>query len=158
MVRSLKCIRPISHASELAAAHDGLIINRYRSLLEDFWGAQQMGGVMEALAAVVCIALLCQLRFGMGCPTFLFFADLESAFDTISHDDIRLALFAAHVVGCTWLIIDDLLRQDLASILLHGVSTDAFRLDGGTAQGRKISSYLFNCVMRFLHDIICQHS
>ena len=88
----------------------------------------------------------------------MLFADLASAFDTVRHDDIRRALFGAGIVGQMWLLLDDLLASDLASVNINGVSSGFFKLYAGTAQGRKLSAHLFNCVMRYLHDCIAQRS
>ena len=158
VVRLLRNIRPISHASELSAVLDGLILLRCQELFVTWWGPGQCGGVSEALLAVMVVICTCQLRSAQGLAIFWFFADLASAFDSIGHDDIRRAVFEAGVMGKLWLIIDDLLRSDCASINVNGVSSSIFQLVGGTAQGRKISAHLFNCVMRYLHNYIAQAS
>ena len=85
---------------------------------------------------------MCQLRSGNGQTIFLFFADLASAFDTVSHDDIRRALFEADIVGKMWLLLDDLLASDLATVNINGVSSGHFKLYAGTAQGRELSAHL----------------
>ena len=154
LVRSMGCLRPISMASELAAVLDGLILHRHGTTIQQFWGPNQCGGVYEALATVLAVILLCELRDHVGLLTFLAFADLATAFDVAAHDDLRAGVFLAGVRGRVWMLIDDLLRSDRARLRLAGTVTDCFKLAAGTAQGRRLSLHLFNCLMRFLHDAI----
>ena len=79
---------------------------------------------------------------------------MVSAFDSVSHNDSRRAVYEAGVTGKLWLLIDDLLSADTASINVNGVSSAPFQLGGGTVQGRKISAHLFNCVMKYLNNLI----
>ena len=138
----------------MAAVFDSLFFNRFVERARSYWGAAQAGSVSEALASVLGLVLLCQTRRDLLLVTFLVFGDISFAFDCVSRDDMRLAAFRAGITGSAWYIIDDLLSMDHARICLGGLISDAFQLDGGIAQGRKISTLLFNGPMRFLYDLL----
>ena len=101
IIRSIDCLRPISFASEydMAAVMDALVRHRTLPRLRDVWGSSQSGGVHEALANVLAVVLLAQLRFQCGLPLILLFIDLSHAFDEVDKDDMRLALHEAGVQG-----------------------------------------------------------
>ena len=151
-------MRPISVTTELAAMHDGLILQRYRHLLESSWGPNQCGGVHETLASVLAVLLLCQSRLAAGLVTYLAFADLFAAFDVASRVIMLLEAFDAGVTGGAWLILDDLFCNDHCRVRIDSVITELFQLAGGTAQGRRLSVHLFNGLMRRLHCTIAGHS
>ena len=112
VISKIKCLRPVSQATELAAVQDGLLLARHGLKLVRFWGADQYGGTYEAQAPVLGTFLLAQLRKAAGLPTFLNFTDQIHAFDIAHKDDIRLGLFRAGVRGKSWLVFDDQLAQD----------------------------------------------
>ena len=84
VVSSVANLRPISLSAEMAAVFDGLVLSRHHDDFLKFWGPTQCGGVFQALACVVALVLLCQLRAGAGLNTFLAFADIVAAFDVAS--------------------------------------------------------------------------
>ena len=157
-VRDQSNIRPVSLVSDLMAVHDGLFLSRHRKQLSDYWGPSQCGGSTEALACVVAAVLLCQVRKAIGLQTFLPFEDVKSAFDGASRVEMLAGLFDAGVTGSQWMLVDDQLRNDTCAIPYGQAVTGTFKLDEGTAQGRKISVDLFNCVMKKLRDYICRAS
>ena len=76
---------------------DGLFIHRFGSILQEYWGPSQCGGVLEALICVAAIVLLCQMRMALGLPTYLPFADIAAAFDGASRNEMLLGVVAAGV-------------------------------------------------------------
>ena len=154
LVQKLKCLRPVSQATDLAALQDALWLNRHKDSLIKFWGPSQYGGQYEALAAVICVVLLSQLRTGAHLSTWWNFSDERSAFDVVPKDDIRLGTFRAGVVGASWMLLDDVLRQDAVRVrFMHLMSVWTPSI-AGIGQGRKMSLHNFNTAAKFLHDVI----
>jgi hypothetical protein len=56
------------------------------------------------------------------------------------------------------MLLDDILRNDECRLGLAGFLSDKFSLIAGTAQGRKLSVDLFNCLVRQLYVILEQVS
>ena len=158
IVRSIECLRPISFASDLAAVTDGLLRLRTLPQLREFWGASQGGGVHEALANVMAVVLLAQLRCLCSLPLILIFIDLSHAFDEADKDDMRIALYQAGIGGHLWLLYDGSLSTDHSRVHTGDFISEEFSMLGGTAQGRRISTDMFNGVIRFLHDLISHFS
>ena len=132
---------------------DGLVLRRCRHVLAAFWGPCQAGGVHEALASVLALVIAAQLRMGSALPLILVFLDLVAAYDVANRDDMRAAASRAGVHGQLWLLIDDLLASDNSRINLAGACPSTFKLECGTAQGRRLSGHLFNGCMKVQHDI-----
>jgi hypothetical protein len=154
IVRITACLRPISIVADLAGVSEGLFIHHFGSILQEYWGPSQCGGVLEALVCVAAIVLLCQMRTALGLPAYLPFADIAAAFDGASRNEMLLGLFTAGVGGKAWMLIDDLMQHDECHLALDGVRSDIFSLPDGKAQGRKISARMFNCLMRKLHEVM----
>ena len=133
----------------LGATLDALILLRCRDRLAEFWGPDQAGGSFEALASVLAVVLLAQLRNALALPLILVFVDLATAFDVADRDDMRVAAFAAGIPGRLWLLLDDLLSMDHCRVHFGDLQSDVFKLSCGTAQGRRLSIHLFNGQMRF---------
>ena len=158
VVQSVSCLRPISFSSDFAAVLDALLLKRCRNALVEFWGPCQSGGVYDALLCVLAVVLIAQLRIGVGLPILLVFLDLAAAFDVADRNDMRAALFEAGVSGKIWMLIDDLLASDHCRLHVGEFISSHFQLDAGTAQGRRLSVALFNGQMRYLHNIMADHT
>ena len=107
---------------------------------------------------VLAITLLAPLRFAYGLPLILVFIDLPRAFDEVVRNDMRLGLREAGIPNQLWLLLDDLLDQDHVRIHLGDLVSEDFQLASGTAQGRRVSTDMFNGVIRRLHDLITASS
>ena len=77
------------------------------------------------------------MRRAIGLKTFLPFGDIKAAFDCASRAEMLAGLYDAGVVGSDWMLIDDQLRNDNCAISYGQALTASFKLDDGTAQGRK---------------------
>jgi hypothetical protein len=154
IVTRLKCLRPVSQASDLAAIQDGLFIVRHREKLLHYWGPSQYGGVYESLAAVLHITLLAQLRMGAGLPLIFNFVDEQSGFDVKGKNDIRLGAFRAGVCGRSWMLLDDILNTDQVRLAFMSLVTSWVHTTAGIGQGRKASSFHFNTAARLFADQI----
>ena len=64
------------------------------------------------------------------------------------------ALWDAGVRGRLWKVIDDMLRNDSCRIRLGSFVSEGFTLVDGTAQGRMISMYMFNGIIKVLQDVL----
>ena len=93
-----------------------------------------------------------ELRMCCSLPLILIFIDLCHAFDEADKDDMRLALFEAGVEGKPWLLLDDLLASDHSRIHPGDYVSSVFALAHGTAQGRRVSTDMFNGVIRFFQS------
>ena len=154
IITSCTNIRPISIVSDIAAITDGLMAIRIRAPLRQYWGEFQYGGTHEALMCVVVIVLIRQLRIAANLETYIPFGDIAAAFDGASRTEMLAGAFEAGVVSNFWMLLDDILRNDVCRLTLAGFLSDKFALQNGAAQGRKLSVDLFNCVMRRLHMIL----
>eukprot|EP00973_Karenia_brevis_P067310 9361435-Karenia_brevis.AAC.1 len=54
--------------------------------------------------------------------------------------------------------MDDILGNDRCVVNFKGYVSEGFSLDAGTAQGRRQSVDMFNCLMRRLHDLVVANS
>ncbi len=99
ILTSLKCIRPVCQASDLAAAEDGLWLQRNKAKLSAYWGPDQYGGLYEAQGPVVVITLLGQTRAHEQLPFIANFADEQFGFDVCPREDIRVGTYKAGVCG-----------------------------------------------------------
>ena len=84
----------------------------------------------------------------------LLFADLSHAFDDADRNDMLLA----GVRGKLWMLLDDLLTNDFSRIHLGNFLSEPFQLHLGTAQGRRLSTDLFNGIMRTLYEYVAARS
>ena len=117
-VRSRANLRPISIVRDLAAISDGLLMNRARDDLACYWGPTQFGGVSEALACVVTVVLLCQLRIALDLDTYLPFGDIIAAFDCAPRAEMLAGIFDAGVQGNHWMLFDDGILIGLSEIVV----------------------------------------
>ena len=95
-------LRPISHAVDFTGVIDGLWLGRCKHLLENQMGSNQMGGRFDAVANLILITVLVQLRDAQGFHTYLLEADAKSAFDVTNHFLILVSAYLAGVVGHEW--------------------------------------------------------
>ena len=158
IISSIKSLRGICQASDLAAVTDLLFLHRHKKKLVAYWGPNQYGGIYEALAPVICLTLVAQLRMAAGLPMWANFADVEGGFDTIPKNDIRAGAFAAGVRGRSWMLMDDIFSRDLICISFLGFISKFVNMQAGIGQGRRRSLVDFNTASRPLHDTIIQHS
>ena len=133
MVRSVSCLRAVSFSSEMAAFLDALILSRCKPHSEEFWGAEQSGGIYDALSSVLCVVLVAQMRVAFGFSLIFIFMDLVPALDVADRDDMRIAAIEAGVGGCLWMLIDDLLSSDHSYIHLANLASEDFALPFGRA-------------------------
>lgn len=154
VVRRLVNLRPVSFGSDLAQVLDAVWVRQNKSLIEAFCGPGQLGGRSDPASAILAIVMLCQLREAQGAATYLAIADLQAAFDLADIPTMLLNIFKAGVMGCWWLLMDDILGLDQQVVCLHGFLSAIFSLGQGTAQGRRFSSFLFNAFAVNLSDAI----
>ena len=154
VVRSIKCLRPVSLVSDMAHVVDGLWIARNRQVLEHYAGPCQLGGVSSAVLLVLALVILAQVRDHFGLATFLVALDLRWAFDVAPLNSMRLACMEAGMSLEGWLFLDDVLASDRQCVQLHGLLSAIFTLGAGTAQGRRFSVHVFNSMLSWLAEEI----
>ena len=106
-----------------------------------------LGSDKPSHTCVLAITLLAPLRFSYGLPLILVFSDLPRAVDEVVRNDMRLALHEDGIPNQEWLLLDDLLDQDHVRIHLGDLVSEDFQLASGTAQGRRVSTDMFNGVV-----------
>ena len=104
------------------------------------------------MTLVLALVMHAQLRRHQGLDTFLGMADLQWAFDVADIPGMLLNLHAAGVSGEDWLLMDDILSQDIQRVTVHGITSSTFKLRCGTAQGRRFSVHVYNGLLRWLYD------
>ena len=154
VVRKLKCLRPISLATDMASVQDALWLARCKQQLETYTDHRQVGGKLDTILVILAVMLHVQIRHYQGLDTFLLFSDIQHAFDTASHDGMLLAAFLSGVVEVEWRLLDDFLKMDSASIMLGGVLSRALSLGVGIPQGKKFSVHVFSALLKHFGDIL----
>ena len=147
-------LRPISLCCDLAHIQDGLWMMRNKWKLIEFAGPAQSGGVLDPISSIIGLVLLTQIRSAQSLPTFWAILDLKWAFDTAILPGMKVAVGDAGVHPLDWLLLDDIMDQDVQCLSLHGFLSKVFKLGCGTAQGRKFSVGVFTALLRWLHDEI----
>ena len=155
LVKKQANLRPISLCADLAQVSDSLWVGRNVAKLTPFVGPDQVGGISDPLSVVLAVVLLAQLRASQFLPTYLGLLDLRWAFDVADPTGMLHACAEAGVCCSDWLLLDDIFRLDCQCLHLHGMLSQAFVLGTGTPQGRSISMYTFNALLRRLRDFIC---
>ena len=77
-------------------------------------------------------------------PLYMCFVDFKKAFDSISHDKLRVTMMD---MGYPLLLIDllaKLYRKQLAKVKVAGTLSEWFPVNKGVRQGCVLSLYLFN--------------
>ena len=95
VVRSIRCLRPVSLVCNMAHAIDALWIQRNRRQLDVFAGPCQPGGVSGVVLLVLAVVVLAQAREYFGLSASLVTLDLKWAFDVAPLDCMRLACMEA---------------------------------------------------------------
>ena len=152
VVSNVSNLRPISLCCDMAHVQDGLWMARNKWKLIEFAGPAQSGGFLDPISSVIGLVLLTQIRNAQSLPTFWAILDLKWAFDTAILPGMKVAVGDAGVDPLDWLLLDDIMDQDLQCLSLHGFLSRVFKLGCGTAQGRKFSVGVFNALLRWLHD------
>ena len=116
-------------------------LTRDKLALIEFAGPAQTGGALDPVS-------LAQLRF----PTFWAVLDLKLAFDTAILPGMKVAVAEAGIGRLDWLLLDDIMDQDVQCLSLHGLLSPVFKLCCGTAQGRKFSVAVFKSLLIWLSD------
>ena len=97
-VTALKCLRPVSQASDMSAIQDSLWLLRCKGFIENSTGLAQMGGKFDCLAVIVAIVLHAEIRKCQGLLAYLLFANMQAAFDIANRD---LMLYTCYLAGVT---------------------------------------------------------
>ena len=75
--------------------------------------------------------------------TYVFFLDIQKAYDTVWHDGLWYKLWDMGVKGRMWRVIKKMYMSSRSAVLLEGEKSDSFNVDQGVAQGCSLSPYYF---------------
>ena len=143
----------------MSGDRNGRVPRRYFLLREGsklirYWGPQQMGGIYDSQLATSAVVLICELRPEAGLQTWRNFADVHYGFDVTNCNEIRWGNLQAGIVGKSWLLQDDILKQNVVRVALLGFVSEWMQLDGGIGQGKKASVYNYNTAAKELYDLL----
>ena len=77
--------------------------------------------------------------------------DSTKAFDTVTHDGLRIKLYEYGSKGKIWLLLDNMYNNLTSAVLCNGSLTKWFKLNRGIRQGSALSAKLY---MIFINDLI----
>ena len=141
----------------MAAYQDGIFLLREGSKLIRYWGPQQMGGLYDSqLATLVAVVLVkydskLDSKFGV---IMLMFMTFHYGFIVTDCNEIRWGNLQAGRVGKSWLLQDDILKQDVVRVALLGFVSEWMQLDGEIGQCKKASVYDYNTAAKELYDLL----
>ena len=137
MVTAITNLRPVSRASDMSAIQDVLWLSRCKPFIERYSGECQLGGKFDCVAIIVALVLHAQVRNYQGLLTYFLFADLKWAFDVPF-----LTCYEAGIVGLDWRMLDDLFRQDVASVVVGGCLSTLLKLELGSPRSTGLACML----------------
>ena len=153
-VTRTKYLRPVSFGADMAQIQDALWVQRNSSLLMQFCGHGQVGGVSDAPSAVAALVVHAELRNYQGLATYWASSDMRWGFDVATFAAMLFTAYQAGVTRVDWLLLDDIMAMDSQHVELNNLASDHFFLGCGVAQGRRFSIPVFNGMMRWLADEI----
>ena len=84
--------------------------------------------------------------------TYVFFLDVQKAFDTVWHDGLWFKLWELGVRGRMWRVIKNMYDITQSAVLLEGEVSEQFNIGQGVAQGCSMSPILFSIFINQLLD------
>ena len=76
--------------------------------------------------------------------TYVFFLDIQKAYDSVWHDGLWYKLWDMGVKGRMWRVIKKMYESSKSAELLEGEKLDGFKVEQGVAQGCSLSPILFS--------------